>query len=83
MRFSVEVDNSNAEALVYCLNLLQRSISDFDYDWRITINAGGIDYGIYLNIDTEEKEIEISNQPDGDGDDYLDDVIEEVNKDID
>lgn len=74
MRFSVEVDRYSAASLVYCLNELQNNI-DPD-EWRIFINAGGIDYGIYLNINTDRKEIEICNQPDGDGSDSLHDVIE-------
>lgn len=75
MRFSVEVDRYSATSLVYCLNELQNNIYDPD-EWRIVINAGGIDYGIYLNINTDRKEIEISNQPDGEGSDFLCDVIE-------
>lgn len=75
MRFSVEVDRYSATSLVYCLNKLQKNIYDMD-EWRIVINAGGINYGIYLNINTDRQEIEISNQPNGDGSDSLDDVIE-------
>ena len=75
MRFSIEVDKYSATSLVYCLNELQNNISDFD-EWRIVINAGGIDYGIYLNINTDRQKIEISNQPNGDGSDSLYDVIE-------
>ena len=76
MKFSVEVDKYNPVALAYCLKKLEDAIPDFEYDWLCTINAGGIDYGIFLNIDTETKEIEICNQ--GDGEDLLDDVIAEV-----
>ncbi len=74
MRFSVEI-NRYGEALVWCLKKLTNNIPDL-YDWRFSANAGGIDYGIYLNIDIEDKEIEICNQPNGKGDDLLDDVIE-------
>lgn len=78
MRFSVEIDAYNPTALTHCLKKLEDAIPDFEYEWRIRINAGGIDYGIYLNIDPEEKEIEICNQPENDGDDYLDDVIAQI-----
>jgi len=80
MRFSVEVDKYNPVALAYCLDKLQKEIPDFEYDWRLFINAGGIDYGIYLNIDTEKQEIEICNQPEGEGDDDLGAVIEAANE---
>ena len=79
--FSVEVDKYNPLALAHCLQKLGEAISDFEYDWRLTANGGGIDYGVFLNIDVEEKEIEICNQPEygSDGDDMLEDVIEAVN----
>lgn len=80
--FSVEVDKYNPTALIYCLTKLQNAIPDFEYDWRITVNAGGIDYGTFLNIDLENKTIEICNQPEGDGDDYLEDVINEILENI-
>ena len=50
-------------------------------DWRISINAGGIDFGIYFNFDLERKELEISNQPDMIADDSLclDEIIEKIN----
>ena len=74
--YSIEIDKYNPTALTYCLRKLESTIPDYEYDWRIVINAGGIDYGIYINIDISEKEIEICNQPKGEGDDYLDDVLE-------
>lgn len=74
--YSIEIDKYNPTALTYCLKKLENAIPDYEYDWRIVINAGGIDYGIYLNINISEKEIEICNQPKGEGDDYLDDVLE-------
>ena len=76
--YSIEVDKYNPTALTYCLKKLEDNIPDYEYDWRIVINAGGIDYGIYLNIDVEEKEIEICNQPryGSDGEDSLEDVLE-------
>ena len=74
--YSVDVDNTNPSALGYCLNRLENGIEDF-YDWTVRINAGGIDYGIYLNIDVEDKIVEISNTPNGD-EACLDDILEEL-----
>lgn len=74
--YSIEINKYDPTALTHCLRKLENAIPDYEYDWRIVINAGGIDYGIYLNIDISEKEIEICNQPKGEGDDYLDDVLE-------
>lgn len=78
MTFSVEIDKYNPMALAYCLKRLSNVIDDFEYDWHLYINAGGIDYGIYMNIDPEKKEIEISNGSTygGCGDDCLDDVFD-------
>ena len=74
--YSVEVNKDYPTALAWCLRKLENNIPDYEYDWRISINAGGIDYGIYLNIDVDDKEIEICNQPDdGEGNDLLDDVL--------
>ena len=72
--FSIEVDEYNPTALGHCLKKLERIIPDFEYDWRTYINAGGIDYGIYINISISRKEIEICNQPRGKGEDSLEDV---------
>lgn len=80
--YSVEVDRS-ISALIYCLQRLQGGIPDFDYEWRIEINAGGIDYGIYINVDIDKKEVEISNQPRGRGEDSLDDILENFEEDDD
>lgn len=76
--YSVEVDRYNPMALAHCLEKLGNGIPDFEYEWRLSANAGGIDYGLYLNINIEIKEIEICNQPEygTDGDDYLEDVLE-------
>ena len=74
-RFSVEIDRSPV-SVAHCLKILEEGIPDFEYDWEVTVNSGGIDYGVYFNIDINKKEIEICNQPVGDGDDYLDDVLE-------
>lgn len=80
--FSVEVDRYNPVALANCLKKLEREIPNFECDWRLTANGGGIDYGIYLNIDIDEKTIEVCNQPEygNDGDDLLDDVLEYFEK---
>lgn len=72
--FSIEVDKYNSTALGYCLKKLENIIPEFEYDWRMYINAGSIDYGIYINISIDRKEIEICNQPRGKGEDSLDDV---------
>ena len=76
--YSIEINKDDPTALAWCLRKLENNIPDFEYDWRIVINAGGIDYGIYLNIDIEDKEIEICNQSryGNAAEDMLDDVIE-------
>ena len=63
--FSVEVDKYNPTALTHCLKELEDTIPDYEWAWKIVINAGGIDYGIYLNIDVDRKEVEICNQSEG------------------
>lgn len=81
--YSVEVDRYNPMALAHCLEKLGNGIPDFEYEWRLSANAGGIDYGVYINVDIEKKEIEISNQPayGADGYDYLEDVLENFEND--
>lgn len=83
--YSVEIDKYSATALGHVLKKLEDSIPDFEYDWRIYVNAGGIDYGIYLNINVDKKEITICNQPKygGDGDDDLDEILAMFEKDED
>lgn len=83
MRYSVEIESHNPVAMLYCLQRLEDEIPDFEYDWSLYINAGGIDYGTYMNIDTEQQTITLCNQPDGDGDDSLDDVINEILETLD
>ena len=80
MRYSVDIDRS-VNSLAYCLRKVNNEIEDI-CDWRISINAGGIDYGIYFNFDIERKELEISNQPSCGYDDSLglDEIIEEINE---
>ena len=80
MRYSVDIDRS-VNSLAYCLRKVSNEIEDI-CDWRVSINAGGIDYGIYFNFDIERKELEISNQPSCGYDDSLglDEIIEEINE---
>ena len=75
--YSVEIDRYNPMALSRCLKKLGDAIPDFEYEWKLSANGGGIDYGIFLNINVERKEIEICNCPEygTDGDDDLYDVI--------
>ena len=74
--FSVEVDKWNPMDLVETLKKLGEGIADFEYEWGISANGGGIEYGVFLNIDVDKKRIEISNQPNGDGEDLVEDVLE-------
>jgi len=76
--YSVEIDRYNPMALARTLKKMADAIPDFEYDWRVSANGGGIDYGLYLNINVEKKEIEICNQPEygTDGDDLLEDVLD-------
>lgn len=81
--YSVEVDKSNPTALGHVLKELEKRIPDFEWEWKMVINAGSIDYGIYINIDTDRKDIEISNQParGTEGADMLEDIFEEEEED--
>lgn len=76
--YSVEIDRYNPMALARTLKKMADVIPDFEYDWRVSANGGGIDYGVYLNISIDKKEIEICNQPEygTDGDDLLEDVLD-------
>lgn len=76
--YSVEIDRYNPMALAYALTKLNNGIPDFEYEWQLTVNAGGIDYGVYINVNINEKKIEISNQPEygTNGEDFLEDVLE-------
>ena len=78
MRYSVDI-NRSVDSVAYCLNRLNNEVDM--WDWRISINAGGIDYGIYFNFDLEDKELEISNQPFYKVETTdLDEVIEAINE---
>ena len=76
--YSIEVDKYNPLALAHCLERLGNGIPNFEWDYHMTINAGGIDYGVYININLEDKTIEICNQPEygTDGNNTIDEVIE-------
>ena len=81
MRYSVDI-NRSLDSVAYCLNRLNNEVDM--WDWRISINAGGIDYGVYFNFDLEEKELEISNQPFYKVETTdLDTVIEAINEEYD
>lgn len=79
MRYTVDIERS-IDALAYCLNEVKDGIDV--WSWRISINAGGIDYGIYFNFDIDKKELEICNQPFLDADDSLNlnEIIEIINE---
>ena len=80
MKYTVDIDRSMG-ALAHCMQKVNNEIEDIG-DWRVSINAGGIDYGIYFNFDVERKELEICNQPGCGYDDSLglDEIIEEINE---
>lgn len=78
MKYSVDVDRT-VNSLAYCLQRINYHVYNM-WDWRVSINAGGIDYGIYFNFDIENKELEISNQPQYDESLNLDEIIAAINK---
>lgn len=80
MRYSVYIERDML-SLSYCMKMVSDVIYD-SCDWRVNINAGGIDYGIYFNFDSEQKTLEISNQKEIGADDSLDliEIITEINK---
>lgn len=78
MKISVEVEK-DVESLSCCLKKINNEINDIA-DWAIAVNAGGIDYGIYLNLDSEGKELEICNQPAYDEADSLEEAINRINE---
>ena len=80
MRFSIEIDRS-IDALTHCMKKVNDEINDV-WDWRINVNAGGIDYGIYFNFDIDSKELEICNQPRYEEMDSLNDIIDIINGDF-
>ena len=80
MKFTVDIEAS-VDALVHCLRTVQHGINDID-EWDVSVNAGGISYGIYFNFNVDRKELEICNQPARGYDDsyYLDDIIAMINE---
>ena len=78
MRYTVDIERS-VDALAYCLRKVNE-INNID-DWCVSVNAGGIDYGIYFNFNLETKELEICNQPARGYDDslYLEEIIDFIN----
>jgi len=75
--YSVEIERS-IESFAHCIQKVKNGINDI-WDWRISINACGIDYGIYFNFNIEDKELEISNCPQYDEDLDLSEIIDEIN----
>ncbi len=78
MKYSVDIERS-VDSLTHCLKRVNDEVENIS-DWRVSINTGGIDYGIYFNFDIDNMELEISNQPSCDDTTYLDDIIEEINE---
>ena len=76
MEYSVDIE-ATIDSLAYCLNKVNNEIEDMD--WGISINASGVDYGIYFNFDTRRKKLEISNEPSCEDCTPLDDIIEAIN----
>ena len=82
MKFTTDVEAS-VDALVYCLKMVNNGIHDI-WDWSVSVNAGGISYGIYFNFNVDKKELEICNQPARGYDDsyYLEDIIDMINAEL-
>ena len=80
MRYTLDIER-NIDALEYCLRKVKNGIEDI-WSWDISINAGGIDYGIYFNFDTERKELEICNHPGYGYNDIGREVIENIFADV-
>lgn len=80
MRYTVDIERS-IDSLTNCLKRVNNGIEDI-WEWRVSINAGGIDDGIFFNFNVKEKELEICNQPGYGYDDsyYLDEIIDIINE---
>lgn len=76
MEYSVDIE-ATIDSLAYCLNKVNNEIEDMD--WEISINAGGVNCGVYFNFDTRRKMLEISNEPSCDDCTPLDDIIKAIN----
>lgn len=81
MTYTVDINNT-VDSLEYCLKKVSQELADV-YQWTVSINAGGIDYGVYFNFDSDECVLEISNCP-NDYADYtdmdLDEIIDAINE---
>lgn len=81
MTYTTDIENT-VDSLIYCLKMVSQGIDNI-YEWRISINAGGIDYGVYFNFDSDERVLEICNCP-NDYADYtdmgLDEIIDAINE---
>ena len=80
MTYTTDVENT-VDSLIYCLKKVQEI--DNIYEWSVSINAGGIDYGVYFNFDSDTCTLEISNCPNDYADYtdmYLDEIIEAINE---
>lgn len=78
MKYSIDIERS-VWALTHCIQKVKNCVNNIE-DWRVSINAGGIDYGIYFNFDIVNKELEICNQPRYDESLYLDEIIDIINE---
>ena len=83
MTYTVDIDN-RVDSLIHCLKKVQE-INNI-YEWDVSISAGGIDYGVYFNFNSDERILEISNCPDeyADYEDMdLDEIIDAINEEND
>ena len=78
MTYSVEI-NRDIDSLIDCLQWINDKVDGF-INWRININAGGIDYGIYFNFDIKNQELEICNQSRYDESLGLSEIIDKINE---
>ena len=79
MTYTTDIDN-RVESLIYCLKKVQEI--DNIYEWSVSVNAGGIDYGVYFNFDSDACVLEISKCPNAYADYtdmYLDEIIDAIN----
>lgn len=76
--YTVKLDVYDPDLLIYCLKEMDGEVKDFEYEWSIRANAGGIDYGLFLNINITDKEVVICNQPENDTHTDIHTVIEKI-----
>lgn len=81
MKYSVMIDKT-VNAFAYCMNMVNDEVCNI-WDWSISINACGIDYGIYFNFDIENMHLEISNCAEYDESLYLGEIIDKINAEYD